>query len=70
MSRFVVCLDNRDYPASLERGKLYPVLLDETGAASLELLRVVDESGEAYLYPTNLFAEIAIPEFIAKRLAA
>jgi hypothetical protein len=69
MSQFVVCLDNRDYPASLERGKLYPVL-DDGDAALLGLLRLVDESGEAYFYPQQLFAEIAIPAFIAERLAA
>jgi hypothetical protein len=69
MSQFVVCLDNRGYPASLERGKLYS-LLDDAVAAKLGLLRLVDESGESYLYPAQLFAAIAVPEAIAERLAA
>lgn len=69
MSQFVVCLDDHDYPASLERGKLY-ALLDDDDGAKLGLLRVIDESGESYLYPTSLFAAIAVPDAIAERLAA
>jgi hypothetical protein len=69
MTRFVVCLDNQDYAASLERGKLYSVLDDEPGR-KLGLLRIVDESGESYLYPSDRFAQIAVPEDIAVRLAA
>jgi hypothetical protein len=48
--KFVVCLDNHDYPASLERGKPYPVLEDARGA-KLGMVRIVDESGEDYRYP-------------------
>jgi hypothetical protein len=69
MTQFVVCLDNRDYAASLERGKLYSVLDDETGR-QLGLLRIVDESGESYLYPAARFAAIVVPQEIAVRLAA
>lgn len=69
MNQFVVCLDNRDYLASLERGKLYALIADEEGA-KLGMLRIVDESGESYLYPSSLFAAIAVPEAIAERLAA
>lgn len=69
MMKFVVCLDNHDYPASLERGKLYPVLEDAQGA-KLGMVRIVDESGEDYLYPATRFAAITVPSKIAERLAA
>jgi len=69
MNEFVICLDNRDYPASLERGKLYPVIADDDGK-KLGMVRVIDESGEDYLYPAARFATIALPAAIAERLAA
>jgi hypothetical protein len=69
MSQFVVCLDNHDYPASLERGKLYP-LVEDTEGGTLGMLRIIDESGESYLYPAQLFAAIAVPDAVAERLAA
>jgi hypothetical protein len=64
-----VCLDNHGYPVALERGKLYPVL-DDAQAAELGLLRIVDESGEGYLYSASRFAAIAVPDAIAIQLAA
>jgi hypothetical protein len=57
---FVVCIDNKGYPASLERNKIYPVLRDER-AAQDGLIRVIDESGEDYLYSKKRFAAIRIP---------
>ena len=48
--RFVVCVKNKDYPASLELRKLYQVVADPA-AAKHHQLRVIDESGEDYLYP-------------------
>lgn len=69
MSQFVICLDNHDYPASLERGKLY-LVLDDTEGNNLGMLRVIDESGDDYLYPSALFAVIDVPAAIAERLAA
>ena len=68
MTHFVVCLDNHDYAASLERGKLYSIIDDEQ-AAKLNLIRIIDESGEDYLYPISRFAPIAVPEAIAAQLA-
>ena len=52
---FVVCVDNRGYPAGLELRGVYRVLADEW-ASERHLLRVVDESGEDYLYPEEYFA--------------
>ncbi|MFO8154587.1 MAG: hypothetical protein ACQERR_06265 [Pseudomonadota bacterium] len=66
MSRqFVICVDNSDYPASLERRKLYEVLPDGE-AERLGQLRVKDESGEDYLYPKALFVEVELPSAVEK----
>lgn len=53
---YAVCKRNEGYPASLELGRAYQVLLDPE-AAEHGLLRIVDESGEDYLYPQEYFAE-------------
>jgi hypothetical protein len=57
---FVVCIKNDDYPASLEPRKIYQVVPD-TEAAAHQLLRIVDESGEDYLYPADYFVAIELP---------
>ncbi len=54
-NRFVVCLLNEGYPASLEPRKLYE-WLDNPQAESKGMLRIIDESGEDYLYPKAFFA--------------
>lgn len=59
--RFAICLQNEGYPASLELWKVYRVLPDEK-AARHHLVRVVDESGEDYLYPERFFAAIQLPQ--------
>ena len=58
---FVVCIQNRNYTASLELRKLYEVVADEK-ASRKDLLRVIDESGEDYLYPKDYFLEIDLPQ--------
>ena len=55
-SKFVICIDNSEYPASLEKRKIYEVLPD-SDAAKIEHIRVVDESGEDYLYPASCFID-------------
>jgi hypothetical protein len=55
-SKFVICIDNTDYPAALEKRKIYETLPD-TDAAKTGLIRVVDESGEDYLYPASCFID-------------
>lgn len=65
---FVVCIDNSEYPASLERRKIYQVLPDEQ-AAQHSLVRVVDESGEDYLYSTEYFIAVDLPQPLQKALA-
>jgi hypothetical protein len=55
-SKFVICIDNSDYPVALERRKIYAALPD-SDAAKTGLIRVVDESGEGYLYPASCFID-------------
>ena len=64
---FVVCVDNTDYPASLERRKLYQVLPDAQAEAH-SLLRVIDESGEDYLYPSRYFLFVDLPQPVQQAL--
>lgn len=59
LHHFVVCIDNADYPASLERCKIYQKLLDQQ-AEQRQYIRVIDESGEDYLYPQTLFIPITL----------
>lgn len=63
--RFVVCVKNKDYAASLELRKLYQVVADET-AAKLHQIRVIDESGEDYLYPEEYFIVLQLPQAAEK----
>ncbi len=65
--RFVVCVDNSDYEASLEVHKIYPVLPDADAAREGDL-RIVDESGEDYLYSAGRFVAIEVPKLIERSL--
>lgn len=60
-AQFVVCVSNAGYPASLECGKIYRVLRDDEAASEGDL-RIVDESGEDYLYPSRHFIRIHLPK--------
>jgi len=66
-SQFVVCINNEDYPASLELHKIYRVVPDKSAAADDDL-RVIDESGEDYLYPASYFAPIKVPAAVEESL--
>lgn len=66
---FAICLDNTDYAASLIVKKIYEVLPDEV-AAKDDLLRIIDESGEDYLYHCNRFVLIELPLEIEQALVA
>jgi hypothetical protein len=59
--QFVICIDNSGYPASLELHKIYSVLPDQR-AAEDDYLRVIDESGEDYLYSAKRFLPVDLPE--------
>ena len=64
---FVVCINNIDYPASLELHKIYHVLPDKAAADEGDI-RIIDESGEDYLYPSSYFVPIQVPETVEESL--
>jgi hypothetical protein len=57
---YVLCVDSGGYPESLEIRKVYPVVPDELAAAR-NYVRVIDETGEDYIYPEKLFVPIEVP---------
>lgn len=67
--RFAICVDNSDYEASLILRKIYEVIPDEQGAAD-DLLRIVDESGEDYLYHHSHFVLVDFPPEVEHALLA
>jgi hypothetical protein len=67
--QLVVCINNADYSASLERRKIYLSLRD-AAAEKHGLIRVVDESGEDYLYPKTLFRSIGLPQAVKRAVLA
>jgi hypothetical protein len=64
---FAVCLRNADFGASLEVRKLYPVV-DDPDAEANDLIRVIDESGEDYVYPARLFQKLTLPGEVQRAL--
>jgi hypothetical protein len=67
-TQFVVCIENKGYAASLELRKIYQVV-EDTRAEEHGLIRVIDESGEDYLYPLEYFAAIELPQAVEKAFA-
>jgi hypothetical protein len=67
--RFAVCLDNAGNEASLIRGKVYRIVPDAR-AAKDDLVRVIDESGEDYLFAKKQFAFVNLPQAVKKRILA
>ena len=65
--KFVICIHNGEYAGTLDVRKVYEVLDDES-AAKRNYIRVIDESGEDYLYPRSWFAPVAVPEEIEQLL--
>ncbi len=65
--KFAVCVSNADYPASLELHKIYRVLPDEDAEVDGDM-RVIDESGEDYLYPAEYFVLVKLPQEVEKSL--
>ena len=58
---YVFCVKNDDYPVSLELRKVYRVVPDDWATAHGHI-RIIDESGEDYLYPVEFFVPVALPE--------
>lgn len=67
--RFVLCVRNGSYKASLQPRKVYRVV-EDLRAESRQLLRVIDESGEDYLFPASLFVPIEVPARAVTAFAA
>jgi hypothetical protein len=65
--RFAVCVMNKGYEASLERNKIYALVSDPDAEREGDL-RVVDESGEDYLYPAKWFVAIEVPKAVENSL--
>ena len=65
-SGYLLCVGNEGYPASLELRKIYEAL-EDPGAEQRGLVRVIDESGEDYLYPSEMFVPIQVPQ-VAERI--
>jgi len=69
VKQLAVCIDNRGYATSLERRKIYIVLRD-SDAEKHDLLRIIDESGDDYLYPKKFVRAIALPQAVRKAILA
>ena len=67
--QFAICIQNEDYSVSLVLWKVYRVLPDEK-AAKHQLIRIIDESGEDYLYPESWFVPIRLPQAAERALLA
>lgn len=63
--RLVICLDNEGYEASLERRKIY-ISIPDVQAERLGQIRVIDESGEDYLYDKAAFRQISLPQSLRR----
>ena len=60
VTKLAVCVTNTGYEASLERRKIYSLVAD-SAAKKHKLVRVIDESGEDYLYPDSFFVAVTLP---------
>ena len=67
ISDFVVCINNSDYPASLELHKIYRVIADKEAEEDGDI-RIIDESGEDYIYPSSYFVPIQVPQTVEESL--
>ena len=69
IQQFVLCVKNDAYPASLEVRKVYRALQDPAASAK-GFVRVIDESGEDYLYPADTFVAVNLPQAAIDALLA
>jgi hypothetical protein len=63
--QLLICVDNQGFEVSLVRRKIYEALFD-AAAAKRGLVRIIDESGEDYLYPSAMFVAAALPAAIRR----
>ena len=67
--QLVVCINNDGYAVSLEKRKIY-VALRDAAAEKHGMLRIIDESGDDYLYPKTFFRAIALPQAVKRAVLA
>ena len=65
MGEFVLCIENKNYTASLEKWKIYPVI---KRGEIMGHIRIIDESGEDYLYPQEYFVGIEVPSIAREKI--
>lgn len=65
--QFAICIKNDDYPASLQLWKVYRILPDTKGKRH-SMIRVIDESGEDYLFSANYFVPVDLPKAVESAL--
>ncbi len=65
MLKFLICVNNKNYETSLEKWKVYPVVKEEEIEG---YVRIIDESGEDYLYPKEYFLPIELPTVVSEKL--
>ena len=67
--KYVVCISNAEYPIDLVKNKIYEIIPDKKAEAE-SMLRIMDESGEDYLYDESLFIALSLPNNVEKALQA
>ncbi len=67
--KYAVCITNRKYEASLELWKVYEVIPDKK-AEAYKRIRIIDESGDSYLYPKAFFVPIELPRAVQEAMIA
>lgn len=65
MLKFLICVKNKNYETSLEKWKIYPVVKEEEMEG---YVRIIDESGEDYLYPKEYFLPIELPAIVSEKV--
>ncbi len=68
-TQFAVCINNKGFEASLEVGKLYEIVTD-SNAENDDMIRIIDEDGEDYLFESQNFYPLTIPSDLAATLHA
>jgi len=63
LNEFIICVKNSEYETSIELWKVYRAIRDDH-ANKQDLARVIDESGEDYLYPSDYFEPVALPKVV------
>lgn len=66
-TRFYICINNDGYQASLEKRKLYQIV-EDSQAEKLNMIRIIDESGEDYLFPSDYFLGVKLNKIVEESI--